>query len=655
MMRAALAATMLLSAAISAPALAGPTGDPLQWRLYDANADGCLDKADAHILFGDGVWRPTVDVNRDGARDSADAFALMVLMTKWDRSADMKTSDDDFVPREPVSLPEPSVAAAISLASRLLVDAATRLPAGQEERLMQEWPTFEFMGRPEQAALLDEAGMLALVEHNLDVAQWAFARAVDLDADRSSAMSNLGFTLCEQGRTAEALVLLSWARQMDPQSAVASNNIAWVFARTGQTEEAERFYREAIKAAPDVAQYQLNLGVVLLRQGSDDGAREAFARAARLNPDDREALLMSVATSPLKPEAMEKYRARYDEYRDEINGQLVEDYGPDAGMPAWENVNAADRIEEIVRQEEDRIRRARDEVLEELAQDTRRTLRTTVQPVEMQGESALADWKRFWAGYPGTYEKLEAIISEANLRACQVATEYEKRSAAATLNLDRVILELALTQAQSEMAAYQDGAEARAAFERTIDSLYEDRMRWAAERLRTARDTASLNLSPEDKDTRQAALLTFMAIVDAALANKDYGEDFDKAPEPKAVGEIKWKMDVDPTMGVSLGMVGAEWNSNTNEFKLQVGQGIIVAGTWSPANGFGFQAGVGVSVTEGSTKFSLANYLKFGSDGSITVDYKAGGGVSGAHLGEKWSGSASTTLRAATHEPVGTW
>jgi tetratricopeptide (TPR) repeat protein len=657
MTRAALATLILLSAALSAPALAGAVSGPSEWRLYDANDDGCLDKADTRILFGDGLWRPTVDVNGDGQKNSGDAFALMVLMTKWDRSADMKTNDDDFGPQEPVSLPEPDVAAATSLASRLLVDAAAKLPVGQEERLMQEWPTFQFLARPEQAALLDEAGMLALAEHNLDVAQWAFARALDRDPSRASALSNLGFTLCEQGRGADALTLLSRARQMDPRSAVASNNIGWVFARTGQDDEAGRFYREAIKAAPSVAQYQLNLGVVLLRKGNDDEARQAFAQAARLNPDDREALLMSVATSPLQPAAMEAYRAKYEQDRDEFNKQLEEEhgFGPDGGMPAWESAPPSDKIEQIVRQEEERIGRQRDDVIAALTQETKDKLRETVKPVQMQGKSAREDWARFWEGFPGTFEALQTVISEADLRACQVATEYEKRAAAAILGLDRTILELALTQAQADMAAYRDGAEARQAFEKTVDTLYEERMRRAAERLRNAHGTLHLDLSPEDRETREASLLTFMAIVGAAFGDEAYGKDFDEAPKPGAMDKINFKMDEEPTFGLSLGMVGAEWKPESNEFKLQVGQGIIVAGTWSPARGFGFQAGTGVSFTEGAFKVSAANYVKFGSDGSITVDYKVGGGMAGPNLGTKWSGSMSTTVQAATHEPIGTW
>jgi hypothetical protein len=222
MMRTALVATMLVSAAVGAAAQTGAAN----WRPLDANADGCLDEADARAIFPNGLWHPTVDINGDGQKDSQDAFALMLLRSRWDRNADMQVDDDDFAPVAPVSLPEPDIAAATSLTSRLLVQATAKLPPGQEDRLMQEWPTFQFLGRPEQAALLEEAGVLALAEHNLDVAQWAFARSAQADITRASALADLGYTLCEQGAYADALTLLSRARQMDPASAPTAGNIA---------------------------------------------------------------------------------------------------------------------------------------------------------------------------------------------------------------------------------------------------------------------------------------------------------------------------------------------------------------------------------------------------------------------------------------------
>ena len=125
---------------------------------------------------------------------------------------------------------------------------------------MQEWPTFTALGRPEQASLMEEAGMLALSQQNLDVAQWAFARSFDLDPARDSALGNLGFTLGQQGRTGEALTLLSRARQMNPRAAATNSNIGWLFARTGQGQGALPSSREAIRLAPADAQSSANVG-----------------------------------------------------------------------------------------------------------------------------------------------------------------------------------------------------------------------------------------------------------------------------------------------------------------------------------------------------------------------------------------------------------
>lgn len=654
MARNALGLTALLLTALAALSLPALSAEVPDWHRYDANDDGCLDKTDMGIMLKDGLWHPTVDVNQDGKHDTRDGFALMVLMTQWDRSADQQVNDDDFSPAEPISLPQPDVAAATSLAARLLVDAGAKLPPGQEDRLMQEWPTFTALGRPEQASLMEEAGMLALSQQNLDVAQWAFARSFDLDPARDSALGNLGFTLGQQGRTGEALTLLSRARQMNPRAAATNSNIGWLFARTGQEQEALSYYREAIREAPDVAQYRLNVGVMLLRGGDDEGAKAAFALAARLNPHDREALMMSVATNPAKPGAMEAYRAEYEKYREQANKELQEE-GMEPDQPSWEDLPTSDKIEELIRQEYDRVRRERDAVIASLTEETKQKLIKTVEPVLMQGKSAKEDWARFFAGFPSTTEELVATIDAANLRSCIIATEYKRRAAAAVLGLDRTILELALTEAQAEMAGFTDGDQARHQFERTVDELYEQRMRWAEEELRTAKDTLYLELHPVDEETIQASVLTFMAITVKAIEDPVYGKDFKADGDANPLSKVNLKVDQEPAFGLSLGLVGVEWKPDSNEFKLQVGQGIIAAGTWSPKNGFGFQVGTGVSITEGSWKASAANYIKFGSDGSITVDYKVGAGAAGPSLGAKWSGSASTTLRAATHEPIMAW
>jgi hypothetical protein len=170
------------------------------------------------------------------------------------------------------------------------------------------------------------------------------------------------------------------------------------------------------------------------------------------------------------------------------------------------------------------------------------------------------------------------------------------------------------------------------------------------------RDTAYLDLRPDQQDATMLTIAGFMPIVARAASDKDYGKDFlgKKDDFPTLDAKIKTPGLDEPAFGLSLGVVGVEWNSQSNEFKLQAGQGLIAAGTWSPTSGFGFQLGVGVSVTEGPFKVKAGNFIKFGSDGSINVDYKGGATVGAGPVSAGWTDSITIPVRAAMYEPVGT-
>ncbi|HEX2949012.1 MAG TPA: tetratricopeptide repeat protein [Armatimonadota bacterium] len=636
---------------VGLPAQAGMDGTA--WKRYDVNKDNKFDDTDKRIIFKAGNWSPSLDVNGDGKKDMRDAYALLLLQSTWDRSADLVIDASDFTPLPPISLPNADATAAFALVTKCEQELLGKVPADLDAKLQQEWQPLQVVTAPDKAALYEESGMVALTNKNLDVAEWAYAKACRLAPSRDSAYANLGFTLAQRGRYRDAMILLAYARQLDPHSGTTSNNIAWIFARNGQLPEAKQYYKEAIKELPDIAQYHLNLGIVLLRTDEKAAARAEFDKAAKLCPNDRDALFMAVAVNPATPSDMAEYKKEYEREREEYNKDCSDD---ERNNQSWDQLSNEEKIQNMLGQITEQVYAERTAALKALEDETKVKIVKAIDPIKPQWKSARADFQRWNAGAEGCYQQLVQITADAQVRADEIATTYARKEGAAILTADQQVLQLALAQAQIDMASYTDGAQARKAFSETIDRLYTEEMNNAQKRMATATDTASLDLSPEYKDCMFFCVAGFMPITAAAVSNAEYGKDLDKGGDLTEKNfNVKFKMQPldEPGFGLSLGLVGVEWNSASNEFKLQVGQGVIAAGTWSPSSGFGFQLGVGISAKEGVFKVKAGSFIKWGSDGSITVDYKGGANVGAGPLSMGWGDGVAVPIRAASNEPIG--
>ncbi len=207
---------------------------------------------------------------------------------------------------------------------------------------------------------------------------------------------------------------------------------------------------------------------------------------------------------------------------------------------------------------------------------------------------------------------------------------------------------------------------ASAAFDEAIDELYEQRMKEASAKLRAVPTVdpiaaqmqsqlaaAGVAINPgagfdEDK-WEEAVALSFMAIsvagvADGSLDKCNAGDADSKAAE----------LPGDLTVGASVGILGLEYKPRTCEIKVQAGQGLLLATSWSPFNGVGAQVGVGFDVHEGPIKLGGAAWLKFGSDGSISREHGVTAGVKSQGGYEAGYGiDSTTTIQAAQNEPTG--
>jgi predicted O-linked N-acetylglucosamine transferase (SPINDLY family) len=108
---------------------------------------------------------------------------------------------------------------------------------------------------------------------------------VALKPGHAKAHYNLGNSLYDRGRTAEALGPLQRAIALEPDSAQFADSLGNVLWDLGRLDEAESAYRRALELQPEYAAAQSNLGNVLRDQGRLDEAIAAYDRALELQPD----------------------------------------------------------------------------------------------------------------------------------------------------------------------------------------------------------------------------------------------------------------------------------------------------------------------------------------------------------------------------------
>jgi hypothetical protein len=99
-------------------------------------------------------------------------------------------------------------------------------------------------------------------------------------------------------------------------------------------------------------------------------------------------------------------------------------------------------------------------------------------------------------------------------------------------------------------------------------------------------------------------------------------------PDGKSGDAGDISLPTDFSIGIDLFFISFEWNMETDEMELNIGQGIILGATWNPETGFGFQIGAGIDGSLGPVGATAVTYLKI-DEGVWTVEGKVGGSIGG--------------------------
>ena len=116
-------------------------------------------------------------------------------------------------------------------------------------------------------------------------AEDAFEKALSIDANHVKSLVNLSRVLIAQDRIDEALVTLTHAGDIDPNSTDVQRLLGRAYHAQGNTDEAVDAYRRAIALDVRDAWSMNNLGLLLLEQQRADEGLPLLAKAVELRKD----------------------------------------------------------------------------------------------------------------------------------------------------------------------------------------------------------------------------------------------------------------------------------------------------------------------------------------------------------------------------------
>jgi hypothetical protein len=625
-------ATPLSSYDLCATPMLNANPDPLtdnEWRIYDVNGDGKFDVTDIDEFVGRGGIGFVNDLNSDGNRDLTDAFALYVKLSVLDRNCDEAVDNNDFTPIDPVEMPEPDAAVVWPLVSRIVAEALKKLPPDIENQVFMSLPESGAMTFIEKAYVYQETGMSALLQLNLEGAQWAYGRAFQTNNRSSTALGSLAFTIAVDKRHEEALTLLAYARDLFRESGATSTTVGWIFARHGQNREALIYYQEAVQFAPKIARYHMNLGIAYMRVGSTKKACEEFRIASELDPGDFHALLFRHVV----PEEIPPQKTPIDlnnlKEEDELQIKELRDYGAtDDELPTpWDECSPCEqarKIPEILGNKYgDKIEKIGQSYADELAEKANEVAMAHAPKWKKLSEDYM-NWEAAikWGKTTGKALELDAEIAYGNIMA-----SLTRQLGNDIMSYSSFYMECALKQAEADAnqgfqelysrtkdlpvtaGYYADVKEDiyQSSLEEAINQCYKDPMITGASSLKAKSEPATLPLSHVEI---YPIVYYIFAIPGACLSIPGYCDETDP-------GNLSFPNLLDNTFSLNLWIASFEYNYDTGAWELRVapGTGIILGATWSPESGFGYQAGADLDVDLGVAGFGLEGYFEVDKNG----------------------------------------
>jgi Flp pilus assembly protein TadD len=115
-------------------------------------------------------------------------------------------------------------------------------------------------------------------------AERAYRRGLEIAPNDPELRNALGWTLFQEGRSAEAVAEYERALSADPRHVKSHNNLALALVELGRLEEAAGHFKRSLEIEPKAEIYS-DLGFTMARLGHPDEARADYQKALELDPN----------------------------------------------------------------------------------------------------------------------------------------------------------------------------------------------------------------------------------------------------------------------------------------------------------------------------------------------------------------------------------
>jgi tetratricopeptide (TPR) repeat protein len=129
------------------------------------------------------------------------------------------------------------------------------------------------------------AGYIKLILRDLDGAERAFRRALELNPENANAHYNMATILIEKKRLDEAASHCREALRIDPEAFEAHLNLGRILVDKGELDEGIKHLSEAIRLRPQDPLAEYHLGLAREKQGNEGAAVQHYVRAIENRPE----------------------------------------------------------------------------------------------------------------------------------------------------------------------------------------------------------------------------------------------------------------------------------------------------------------------------------------------------------------------------------
>lgn len=268
-----------------------------------------------------------------GKRRSGGGFGLVVISAAWvslawvvaacgdsgDEAGNVVTTvaaaTAPVAPVSPPTTPPAPVEAEPSVPEHVTYgDAETVYRTGKYRDAMELFSVFA-LRHPEHPWGHYMLGLSSWKAGELERAERALGRAVELSPKHVKGLVNLARVLLERDRPAEALERVETALEIDPEAPETWRVMGNALSDLGENDEALEAYRNALSLEGEDVWSMNNMGLVLIRQARYEEALPPLARATGLAPKTapfQNNLGVALERSGYPREAAVAYRAALD-------------------------------------------------------------------------------------------------------------------------------------------------------------------------------------------------------------------------------------------------------------------------------------------------------------------------------------------------------